>query len=517
MPKIIRFDPDDLIAFADASYDRNPLHVSVEYSRKSPFGEPVVFGILGLLKAIAGVEGLQPLDLSGATVDFRGPLFMGVDYFLEVGEVKKNQVTVAIVDAGRRLLTATLRYLDAGTGRPGVRVEGQAPRVTANRLGASDLLEGFEVAGRYAPEPSRFGDLLERCGLPACGNSQTSLATLLLLSYLVGMELPGERAIFSRFKFQLKAEPGDRSGGPLEFVARVDGYHEVYDRLEISLSIAQSGEPFGSASISTGVRPDSPAMHRHRIAELLPPSDRLRGRAALVIGGSRGLGAALVTALASQGCDIWLNYRTSRDEADALIAGMPPGYGLVRPAPGDASDQAWNSDLGSRIEADGGLDFLFCNAVPAIRPLRFALASMDRLRRFIDESLTMVANPLAAFGPMIEASGGWCVVTSSSYASGSCEDLPPDLHHYVAAKRAVEGLVSSLSPFLDRSRFLVARPPRLLTDQTNSRAARVGAIAVEDVAASIIARLLRPEAMKKYAIMDEFRPAALLSGTADGS
>jgi NAD(P)-dependent dehydrogenase (short-subunit alcohol dehydrogenase family) len=506
MPILIRFDPDDLAVFADASFDRNPLHLSAEYARKTPFGERVVFGILGLLKAMAGVEGRRPADLSGVTVDFRSPMFMGVDYLLEVGAPKADQVKVSIKDADRPVMTATLRYHDAGgPGRPGDRAEGRAPRSSASRLGPSDLVEGFEVVGRYAPSPGPFADLLGRCGLPACGNAGSPVAALLLLSYVVGMELPGERAVFSRLKLQLAGEPG-AGIGPFDYTARVVGYHEVYDRLEIGLMIAQGGEPFASASISTAVRPDSPITRTDRVAGLLPPSDRMRGQSALVVGGSRGLGSALVTALASQGCTVWLNYRTSRDEAEALIAGLPAGYGAVRPARGDAGEEAWCREWGGKIAAEGGIDHLFCNAVPSIRPLPFALDSTARLRRFIDESVALVANPLAAFGPSVEARGGWCVVTSSSYASDTCEDLPPDLHHYVASKRAVEGLVSSLSTFLARARFLVARPPRLLTDQTNSRSARVGALAVEDVAAAIVGRLVDSVETRNFVVLEEFPP-----------
>jgi 3-oxoacyl-[acyl-carrier protein] reductase len=45
----------------------------------------------------------------------------------------------------------------------------------------------------------------------------------------------------------------------------------------------------------------------------------LAGKRALVTGGSRGIGAAIVRRLASQGATVAVNYRSDRAAADALV------------------------------------------------------------------------------------------------------------------------------------------------------------------------------------------------------
>ena len=51
-PNVIRFSERDINEFCRASGDRNPLHGSALYARKTPFGEPVVYGALVVIDAM---------------------------------------------------------------------------------------------------------------------------------------------------------------------------------------------------------------------------------------------------------------------------------------------------------------------------------------------------------------------------------------------------------------------------------------------------------------------------------
>jgi len=61
----------------------------------------------------------------------------------------------------------------------------------------------------------------------------------------------------------------------------------------------------------------------------------LEGHTALVTASSRNLGASIISALAARGADVVVTYQQSRDLAEALIAGLPPGRHVC--VPGDLS------------------------------------------------------------------------------------------------------------------------------------------------------------------------------------
>ncbi|MCA1685460.1 MAG: SDR family NAD(P)-dependent oxidoreductase, partial [Planctomycetia bacterium] len=145
------------------------------------------------------------------------------------------------------------------------------------------------------------------------------------------------------------------------------------------------------------------------------------------------------------------------------------------------------------LDAEGrAIDILICNASPALRNLGFGLGSVDRVRAFVDRGFAAACVPMAGFLGGMAARGGRVAVISSAVADPAARDFPPDWPHYLAAKYAVEGLVRAVAAQTPGVHFLVVRPPRLLTDQTNTTNGRLGAVPVEGVAAEVVRRLCAP-------------------------
>ena len=170
----LRFSEADVALFSLASHDVNPMHIKALYSRRTTFGQPVVFGMLGCLAAASNLPDRQGMILSGVSAMFHGPLFVGVEYQLEVQNKGRAQSKAIIRDAGRIIAAITYRFEPGEPGR--APSEEACPRLVPLDHRPEDLREGLEVKGDYAPKFAALAELLLRWGLSAKGLPQLQAA-----------------------------------------------------------------------------------------------------------------------------------------------------------------------------------------------------------------------------------------------------------------------------------------------------------------------------------------------------
>jgi NAD(P)-dependent dehydrogenase (short-subunit alcohol dehydrogenase family) len=171
--------------------------------------------------------------------------------------------------------------------------------------------------------------------------------------------------------------------------------------------------------------------------------------------------------------------------------------------PGDAADPTLCASLRTTLtERFGGrLDLLVCNACPPLRSHWLEAAALARIVKYITESVAMVAAPMAALLSMLADHSGFNVVISSSFVS----DPPRAWPHYIAAKRAIEGLVQVSAQQYPRTKSVIVRPPRLRTEFANLPGGRPETVVgVETIARRLIARLAEPHAAGTVFVLDQF-------------
>lgn len=108
----------------------------------------------------------------------------------------------------------------------------------------------------------------------------------------------------------------------------------------------------------------------------------LTGKVALVQGGSRGIGAAIVRRLALQGAHVAFTYVSSAGPAQALANEISAAGGKALALHADSADaSAVQQAVQNSVEAFGRLDILVNNAgVLAVAPVaEFDLAEFDRM------------------------------------------------------------------------------------------------------------------------------------------
>ncbi len=195
----------------------------------------------------------------------------------------------------------------------------------------------------------------------------------------------------------------------------------------------------------------------------------LKGRTALVTGGSRGIGAAIAMALAEAGAAVAINYRERADAADALKAKIERAGGRALAIRADVSQASAIAEMVDKAaSALGPVDILINNAGIAItKPIEDLTEA--------DFDTTIAVNLKSAFLCMqavllaMRARQWGRIVNISSGAARGAGSIGP---HYNASKAGLEGLtrgyaarlvkegitVNAVAPSLINTDMMVGNP-----------------------------------------------------------
>lgn len=180
---------------------------------------------------------------------------------------------------------------------------------------------------------------------------------------------------------------------------------------------------------------------------------KLAGRTALVTGASMGIGRAAAIALAAEGADVALNYRSHTDLAEQVAAEVRNQGRRALLLQADVSDQAAVEGMAARVVQEfGHLDIFVSNAVYSDRQ-RFTEADMAGFRRTIDVSMWGAFYGVRASAQQMirQGKGGCIVVVSSPHAV-----IPfPTAMAYNMAKAAIDHMARTAAVELLRHRIRV--------------------------------------------------------------
>jgi enoyl-[acyl-carrier protein] reductase III len=169
-------------------------------------------------------------------------------------------------------------------------------------------------------------------------------------------------------------------------------------------------------------------------------SGALAGKVALVTGAARGIGRAIAVKLATEGCDVAVNYYNSADDADALVAQL---RGLGRRAVAiqgsvgipDSVDEIF-AEFGKHFDR---LDIVVSNAASGV--LKPTIEMGLKHWRWCMETNALALNLLAQRALPLMPAGGRIIAMSSL---GS-ERAMPGYGFVGASKAALEALARSLA------------------------------------------------------------------------
>lgn len=227
-------------------------------------------------------------------------------------------------------------------------------------------------------------------------------------------------------------------------------------------------------------------------------SSELESAVALVTGSSRGIGAATARELADRGASVAVNYRTSADEADAVVDDIEDAGGRAAAVRADVTEpEAVERMVADVEERLGSIDVLVNNAnVPFVRK-PIAELSWDEFASKLDAELEAAFRCSKAVLPgMVDGDGGRIVYVSSGLskrpspgfaAHGTAKSGLNAFARYVAQEYGEHGVTANvIAPGLVETDATAERVPQVR--ERVSETTPLGRVAQpEDVARAIAA------------------------------
>jgi 3-oxoacyl-[acyl-carrier protein] reductase len=198
-------------------------------------------------------------------------------------------------------------------------------------------------------------------------------------------------------------------------------------------------------------------------------SSGLDGKVALVTGGSRGIGRAIVGTLAADGVDVTFFYRGNAEAASEVVAAADAAGRRVAAVQVDIRDpRACEAAVEALVDARGGIDILVNNA-GVVRDNVLTGMSDDEVKDVIDTNVGGVFNVTRAVAPfMVSRRQGTIVNLSSVSATRGGRGQT----NYAASKGAIEAFTRALAVELAPRRIRVNAVAPGVIDTEMSQAVR---------------------------------------------
>ena len=437
------FSALDQRRFAAVSGDHNPIHLDPIAARRTQAGMCVVHGVHAAIWAIDALIGSSQLSAPIARLKVQFNKFIPLDRTVVLSGLRRvGEVTRAfVVLDGVGAISLSISHGPAEIENEALLSE--AVCVPSREPAALDLSDIPGRTGWLASAAEEdVADLFPRAA-EVLGRGR--LRAITKLSTLVGMVCPGLHSMLSSLDLTITTETKNVTG--LSFA--VNHVDDRFRRADIAVA-------------GLGIRGTVAAFVRQ------PPVDQPRGRdmigrvntnefsgtTALIVGGSRGLGALTARIIAAGGGRVIITYAVGVVEAEEI--GREIGSAQCRVIQYDV-----RGDATCQLSSIGEINQIYYFATPHIFPQKQKLFDRAIFSEFSSYYVDGFDALCVALQSHLETS-----ISVFYPSSVAVEDRPRGMTEYAMAKAAGEVLCRDMDRYLPKIRVVAHRLPRLLTDQT---------------------------------------------------
>jgi len=488
----IKWTEEDMELFSKASNDCSPLHMNEEYARRTAFGRRIVFGGLGVLACLSAADRGGGLKIRKIEAEYLKPMFIGFEYALKKSEVTLETV-IELLQGNNQMVKVRISFegredssndLNEEAGEDFYIPENLEIITDSTDYREKEYEKGIRVSGCYKSNP-HMEELVERFNVPDM-IKPLHMKLIMLFSYISGMVIPGKKGMSLGISLHFH-NTQDNSHQVIKYEAVGRDYNKDYGLLNVEIKAFGGNGLIMNGLLKAMVRKEITHTDLSGIKPLLVDNRKFyRDKVALVIGGSRGLGAAIAQVLALQECRVIINYHKSHEIARLLQTQLEEASCSVSLMSGDASSKEWCREAAKSIlESYRKLDILICNASNPIYSPEFVFCPAGDEESAVAKDLQLVSKPLQFFiDPLKDSEGIIIVVSSYITANHKDESL------LKKAKMQREKFTEDFAANIKGVKCFIVRPPRMITDMNNTPIGLIGAESPAMIAANIINHLI---------------------------
>ncbi len=218
---------------------------------------------------------------------------------------------------------------------------------------------------------------------------------------------------------------------------------------------------------------------------------RFSNKVAVVTGASKGIGAGIARRLAAEGATVVVNYASSREGAETVVAAIERAGGHALAVGGSVADEAQVARLFEAVRSAFGRVDVLVNNAGVYAPAPLDALSVAEFHRHFDTNVLGLLLATRAAAPLFPEAGGSVVNVSSIVSTFA----PPAAAIYVGTKGAVDAITKSLAKELAprRVRVNAVRPGLVLTEGLHTAGMSGGEFEAQMLALTPLGRVGQPE------------------------